>query len=127
MFSGNPGNVWVEHRSRPVGQSNYNWLRIAELVMRILFSYSSFPLRLASAVGAAVAVTSLLLGLIYLIRALVVGFQVQGWATLVVMLAFFNGLLILMLSMLGEYIVRLLNQSSSAESYTVREIVNRHA
>jgi hypothetical protein len=61
-----------------------------------------------------------------LIRALVVGFAVPGWATLVVMLAFFNGLLIMMMSMLGEYIVRLLNQSSSAESYHIREAVNRH-
>jgi glycosyltransferase involved in cell wall biosynthesis len=126
MFSSNPGNVWVEHRSRPVGQSNYNWLKIAELVMRILFNYSSFPLRLASAVGAVVAVISSLLGFSYLIRALVVGFAVPGWATLVVMLAFFNGLLIMMMSMLGEYIVRLLNQSSSAESYHIREAVNRH-
>ncbi len=126
MFSGRPGNVWVEHRSRPVGKSNYNWLRIAELVMRILFNYSSFPLRLASAAGGIVAAVSLLLGIIYLIRALVTGFAVQGWATLVVMLAFFNGLMFMMMSMLGEYIVRLLNQSSSAESYAIREIINRH-
>jgi glycosyltransferase involved in cell wall biosynthesis len=126
MFSSNPGNVWVEHRSRSIGQSNYNWLKIAELVMRILFNYASFPLRLASTVGAVVAIISLLLGFSYLIRALVVGFAVPGWATLVVMLAFFNGLLVLLISMLGEYIVRLLSQSSSAESYSIREALNCH-
>ncbi|MCX6031665.1 MAG: glycosyltransferase family 2 protein [Chloroflexi bacterium] len=126
MFSGSPANVWVEHRSRPVGKSNYNWLKIAELVMRILFNYSSFPLRLASTAGAAVAIVSFLLGFFYLIRALVTGFAVAGWATLVVMLAFFNGLLVLMMSMLGEYVVRLLNQASSAESYHIGEALNRH-
>jgi hypothetical protein len=116
----------VEHRSRPVGKSNYNWLKIAELVMRILFNYSSFPLRLASMAGATVATVSFLLGFFYLIRALVTGFAVAGWATLVVMLAFFNGLLVMMMSMLGEYVVRLLNQTSSTESYHIEEALNRH-
>lgn len=124
MFSAHPANVDVEHRARAVGHSNYTLPKILALVMRILFNYSSFPLRLVSAVGAIVAAVSLLLGLFYLVRGLWTGFSVPGWATLVVMLAFFNGLLILMLSMLGEYIVRLLNQSSQARSYDLREVVD---
>lgn len=37
---------------------------------------------------------------------------------------FFNGVTILMLSMLGEYIVRTLNQTSSREPYHITEIVS---
>ena len=47
MFAVNPANVWVEHQPRPVGKSNYNFFKILELVMRILFNYSSYPLRFA--------------------------------------------------------------------------------
>lgn len=125
MFSASPANVYVEHRARAEGRSNYTLPKIVALVMRILFNYSSFPLRAVSATGAIVAAVSFLLGLFYLIRALITGFSVAGWATLVVMLAFFNGLLILMMSMLGEYIVRLLNQSSQVRSYELREVINR--
>lgn len=123
MFSSNPANVWVEHQSRPLGRSNYNLLKIAELVMRILFNYSSFPLRLVSMMGLMAAFFSLVLGLYYLLRGLFIGSAVPGWTTIAVFLAFFNGLTILLLSMLGEYTVRLLNQTSSADCYHIKEIV----
>jgi polyisoprenyl-phosphate glycosyltransferase len=125
MFSASPANVAVEHRARTVGKSGYSLPKILALVMRILFNYSAFPLKVVSTLGAAIAGLSFVLGLFYLVRALFTGFEVAGWATLVVMLAFFNGLLILMVSMLGEYLVRLLNQSSRDRSYEVAEVVKR--
>ncbi|MFB0536471.1 MAG: glycosyltransferase family 2 protein [Anaerolineae bacterium] len=126
MFSINPSNVWVEHQSRRVGKSNYNLLKIAELVMRILFNYSSYPLRLVSMVGIVISTLSLLLGLYYLWKAIFIGVRVPGWTTVVVLISFFNGIVILILSMLGEYTVRLLNQTSSTESYHVKEIIGPH-
>jgi glycosyltransferase involved in cell wall biosynthesis len=123
MFSANPANVWVEHKLRPVGGSNYNFFKIAELVMRILFNYSSFPLRLVSLIGGAIAGLSFLLGLYFLGKAIFIGTSVPGWASVVVLLAFFNGVVILILSMLGEYTVRLLHQTSQAQSYHIKEII----
>ena len=123
MLSVNASNVWVEHQKRPVGKSNYNLFKIAELVTRILFNYSSYPLRLVSIVGMVISALSLLLGLYYLGKAIFIGVRVLGWTTVVVLLSFFNGMTILILSMLGEYTVRLLNQTSSTESYHVREII----
>jgi glycosyltransferase involved in cell wall biosynthesis len=123
MFSVNPANVGVEHQSRSVGKSNYNLFKIIELVMRILFNYSSFPLRLVSIVGVVISALSLLRGLYYLGKAIFIGVSVPGWTTVVVLLSFFNGITIFILSMLGEYTVRLLNQTSSSESYHVKEII----
>ncbi len=127
MFSTNPGNVWVEHQSRPAGKSNYNLFKIIELVMRILFNYSSYPLRLVSIVGVVISALSLLRGLYYLGKAVFIGVSVPGWTTVVVLLSFFNGITIFILSMLGEYTVRLLNQTSSTQSYHVKEIIGPDA
>lgn len=126
MFSSSPANSWVAHNARPVGKSNYNLLKIAELVMRILFNYSSFPLRAVSTLGMVIAVISFILGLVYLGRAVTVGTSVPGWATLAVLLSFLNGLTLLILGMLGEYVVRLLNQVSSSSSYHVKEVIAHH-
>jgi len=123
MFSDNPTNVWVEHQERSVGTSNYNLFKILELVMRILFNYSTFPLRLVSAIGLTISCLSFLLGLYYLARAVFVGTSVPGWATTVVLLSFFNGMTLLILSMLGEYTMRLLNQVSYVEYYEIKEII----
>lgn len=124
LFATNPANTWVEHHSRPVGKSNYSLLRILELVMRIVFNYSSLPLRVVNFVGISVAGVSFLLGVLYLARALIVGTSVPGWATLVVLLSFLNGLILLMVGMLGEYLVRLLNQISSPQVYYIKEAIN---
>jgi hypothetical protein len=123
MFSANPTNVTVEHKPRPVGKSNYNLLKIIELVMRILFNYSSYPLRLVSFIGGIIAVISFLLGIYFLLKALFVGTTVPGWASTVTLLSFFNGIVILILSMLGEYTVRLLRQTSQAQSYHIKELI----
>ena len=123
VFSVSPENVWVEHRPRTVGKGQYNFAKLAELSRRILFNYSAFPLHLVSMLGMIVSGLSFLLGSYYLARALFVGFSVLGWATVVVLLSFFNGILILIVSMLGEYNIRLLQQINSPSSYHVKEVV----
>jgi hypothetical protein len=96
-------------------------------VLTILFAYSSFPLRLSAGVGFVVSVLSSVIGAAYLLRGLLVGAAVGGWTSLVVLLAFFNGVTILLLSMLGEYVVRTLNQVSALEPYHVIQRVDARA
>lgn len=115
LYSSDRGNVTVRHEPRRVGGSNYSLLRILRLVLTILFSYSSWPLRTASLGGFAVSAVSLVLGAVYLVRGLLFGTQVGGWTTIVVLLAVFNGFTIALLSMLGEYVVRTLNTVSTEE------------
>lgn len=121
MFSTNPGNAWVKHEERSIGKSGYNPIKIAKVMGSILFNYSAFPLRLASALGGAISCLSLLLGLYFLLRAIFGGISVPGWATIIVLLAFFNGIMILILSIIGEYVVRILTQSSTQQLYGIKE------
>jgi len=123
MFATSPVNAWVEHRERTVGKTNYGLYKIVKLVATILFNYSSYPLRLVAAVGMGIAAMSFALGAWYVGLAFVREAEVPGWTTLVVLLSFFNGMVILILSMMGEYVVRMLNQISSSESFHVREVV----
>ncbi|MBZ0294114.1 MAG: glycosyltransferase family 2 protein [Anaerolineae bacterium] len=124
MFSTNRANTLVEHQPRKVGRSNYNFIRIATLVMRILFNYSAYPLRVVSLVGFAVAILSFLAGVFYLLRAIFIGTEVAGWATVVVLLAFLSGVNIIIVSMLGEYLIRLVQQMSESHVYYVKEVIN---
>jgi len=124
LFSNNPGNVSVRHEARTVGKSGYNMVRILRLVLAILFSYSSYPLRAAAMAGFALAALSFLLGGFYLVHGLVHQTAVPGWTTLVVLVSAFNGFIIAMLSMLGEYVVRTLNAVSAVQSFHVIERVS---
>lgn len=124
-YSGSRANAPVEHHPRRIGTSNYDLRRILVLLSTILFNYSSFPLRLVAAMGMATALVSLLLGLYFLVAGLLGDTSVPGWTTIVVMLAFFNGVTMLMLAMLGEYVVRIINQLNMADPYFVRKVVRQ--
>jgi len=123
LFSNNPGNVTVRHEPRSIGSSGYTLVRILRLVLTILFSYSSYPLRAAAVAGFGVAALSFLLGAFYLIHGMVHDTAVPGWTTLVVLVSVLNGFVIAMLSMLGEYVVRTLNAVSVEQSFHVIERV----
>jgi hypothetical protein len=111
--------VPVRHEPRAVGKSTYTSLRIARLVLTILFSYSSYPLRMAALGGFLVSAASFVIGGVYLVRGLTGATNVEGWTTLVVLVSVFNGFTIALLSMLGEYVVRTLNAISAVEPYHV--------
>ncbi len=125
MFSNHRADVLVEHHARQVGSSNYNLIRILRLVMTILFNYSSYPLRFVGLIGFAASGLSFFIGVYYLFRAIVVGVAVPGWASVFVMLAFASSINIVILSMLGEYVIRVLHQVSYTDIYHIRDEVNR--
>jgi glycosyltransferase involved in cell wall biosynthesis len=118
-------NVTVEHRARSVGGSNYTIGRILSLVMRILFSYSPAPLRLASMAGLFTSFVAFALGTGVILHKLISGTNVPGWASMMVALAFTNGMTVLIVSMIGEYTVRVLQQVSSAPTYAISRTLGR--
>ena len=118
-------NVEVHHKSRAIGESNYTVRRILSLVLRILFSYSPAPLRLASAAGLATSFIAFALGVGVIGHKLISGTSVPGWASMMVALAFTNGMTVLIVSMIGEYTVRVLQQVSSTPTYVISRTVVR--
>jgi polyisoprenyl-phosphate glycosyltransferase len=124
MYASNIGNILVEHHDRSEGKSNYTFSKILNLVARLLLNYSSYPLRLLSTIGIAISFFSFLLGLIYLVKGFILGSEVQGWTTLVVLTSFLGGFIIILLGIIGEYLSRILEQISTSKSYHIKEIIN---
>ena len=63
---------------------------------------------------------SFLLGAYYLVRAVLSGSVSPGFPTLVCLLAFCNGVTLLVLALLSEYVVRLVNEVSGIPAYRIR-------
>lgn len=122
-YSARRCNASVQHLPRAEGKSNYTLRKLFRLVATILFNHSTIPLRYAAAFGFLAACSSFLLSLYYLLSAMVTGTNAPGWASLVVLLSFFNGVLILLLSIIGEYLIRILRELGTQRTYEVREVV----
>jgi polyisoprenyl-phosphate glycosyltransferase len=66
---------------------------------------------------------SVLMGLRAIYNTLVYGVAVPGWASTIVIVSFFNGLIMLCLSIFGLYLLRLHQQITRTRmSYTISEL-----
>jgi glycosyltransferase involved in cell wall biosynthesis len=81
------------------------------------------PLRVWTYVGLATSAWALTLAAFYLIRTLLFGVDVPGWATLVVSITFFAGIQLLSLGIIGEYIGRIFAEVKRRPLYLVEERV----
>ena len=117
-------NVPVRHEPRQHGSSNYNLKRSMSLALNLFLSYSSYPLYAVAAICALALVVSLAFGLAVVYRAVFVGTGVPGWASVIVILTFFNALSLFCLFIFGIYLSRISQQISRQRvSYTIGEML----
>ena len=121
LHAGKMANVMTKHDKREVGQSNYGLIQLIKLVSRLLFNYSSFPLRLVSGIGILVSFLSFVGGIGYAAKSYFLGVSVPGWTTIVVLLSFLLGFTLIILGIMGEYMVRMMSQLASQQPYQIRE------
>jgi glycosyltransferase involved in cell wall biosynthesis len=121
--AGSIANLDVRHDKRIQGKSTYNPLKILELVRRITFSYSIELLRASSRVGMVVSLVSFLLSAALTIRGVLINGVVPGWTSMVTATSFFAAIIILLLSMIGEYLAIVLLQTSGTPAYREAGIV----
>lgn len=124
MYSTKIENTMVEHHDRFDGKSNYTFQKIFSLMSNLLINYSSYPLKVLSTIGFVVSSLSFFIGLFFLISGFIGGVKVAGWTTLVVLVSFLGGFIIILLGLIGEYLSRILDQISNQKSYYVKEIVD---
>ena len=83
MSASKMANVKTEHHSREIGSSNYTLVRILKLMARLLFNYSSYPLKMVSGAGIIISLLSFVAGMFYIGKSVLLGIDVEGWTTIV--------------------------------------------
>lgn len=117
-------NVPVRHDARKHGSSNYNLRRSLRLAANLIFSYTSYPLYAIAAMSALAFLFAGLFGMTVFLRALVAGSSVAGWASTIIAVSFFQGVLLFCMAILALYVSRINQQlSRNRQTYTIGEIV----
>ena len=116
-------NVPVRHELRRFGQSNYNLKRSFVLAFNLLLSYSPYPLYLVVALCFAAFAFSVGIGAWVLWRS-ISGYTMPGWASTIMAISFFNGLILLALVVHGLYLSRMNQQiTRSRVGFTIGELL----
>lgn len=113
------GGLPVAHAERPEGSSSYNLSRLLNLALDIILAYSDKPLRLTVKLGLAISATAFLFVLVTLVRYLLGHTWEAGYASLIISVWFFAGLLLSVLGMVGLYIGKTFEQVKNRPIYVV--------
>ena len=122
--------AWVGFRSigvpfdvseRAHGQSSFSLHKLFSFAFDGITSFSTIPLKLWIYVGFVISCLAFLTGSFYLIRTLLFGVDVPGFASLIVSIMFFAGMQLLSLGILGEYIGRIFAEVKRRPLYIIGE------
>ncbi len=120
-------NVEVDHREREVGRSGYTLGKLLTLWMNGFTAFSVTPLRVSTWCGCIFAVFGFLYGIYTIIKHFVVGIAPWGYDSLMSMLSFIGGMILMMLGLTGEYIGRMYIGMNNAPQYIIREMTQESA
>lgn len=115
-------NIVLKHEKRKYGRSNYTIRKLVQISLNLLVNHSTIPLNIFSYIGLIVSILSLFLGTVYILNQLFSGQAPPGWTSLVVLISFYNALILIIFFVLGIYISRLLKESSDQKQYSVRKV-----
>ena len=116
-------NVDVEHFDREQGTSGYTLKTLMRLWFAIL-NFSMMPLRLASILGIAFGLIGFFSGVGVVIAKILNPAMAAGWPSIMAVLLFCSGIILMSLGFIGEYLGRVFMTVNKAPQYVVREKVD---
>jgi glycosyltransferase involved in cell wall biosynthesis len=105
--------------ARFAGASKYSLSKMRRLAIQGVTSLSVKPLHTAAYLGFFFSFSSLLY-IPYVIYAFYTGQEVSGWASLIMTVAFFGGVQLIILGIIGIYIGKMFMQSKNRPNYIIR-------
>jgi len=106
---------------RQSGESSFNYRRLIGLALTGITAFSNWPLRVWTSVGFIISSASILYAMWIIIRTLVWGVVLPGWATLTVAVFFLGGIQILSIGVIGEYLARIYTEVKGRPGHIVAE------
>lgn len=113
--------IEYERDERLAGETKYPLKRMIKLSLDGITSFSYKPLKLAGYLGALLSASGFLYLMYVLYLAIFTDAAVKGWASMIGITLTFNGFVLLMLGILGEYIGRIYDETKGRPLYIVQE------
>jgi len=120
--------AWVGFRSvavmydvheRRAGKSSWGFVKLTELAITGITSFSDIPLRVWGFMGFLVSLISLIYAIYIVTVTLVYGADLPGFPSIIVAIMFLGGIQLLSIGILGEYIARIFTEVKRRPKYII--------
>lgn len=114
--------VPLKRDARFAGTSGYNLSKMLSLTFARIFSFSLFPIRLATYTGFTITLLSFIVGIVLIIRRFM-GLVAPGWTSIIVLILFLFGLNFAFLGIIGEYLGKIFLETKQRPKFIISKIV----
>ncbi len=113
--------IMFDREPRFQGNTTWNYWKLWNFALDGITSFTFLPLKVWSYIGLSVSFLSLLYASFLIIRTLLFGVEVPGYASLMVAVLFLGGIQLITLGIMGEYLGRVYEEVKARPLYFVRE------
>lgn len=113
-------SVLFDRKPRFKGATTWNYWKLWNFAIDGITSFSFLPLKIWGYVGLIISFVSLLYAAFLVLRTLIFGTDVPGYASLMVAVLFLGGVQLLTLGIIGEYLARVYEEVKARPLYLVR-------
>ena len=109
---------------RAAGTTKWNFKKLMNYAIEGIVGFSTKPLRIATYLGMLTAAAALIYLLIVVLQKLIVGIDVPGYATNIVLILLLGGMQLFCIGIIGEYVGKIFEQSKHRPIYIPKEILS---
>ena len=117
--------IEFERRERQAGLTKFNYWRLWNFALDGITSFTTLPLRVWSYFGLFVAAMAFFYAAYIIVRTLVFGVDVPGYASLITIVLFLGGIQLVSLGVLGEYLGRVYIEVKHRPLFIVENVYER--
>ena len=113
--------IQFDRGDRVAGTTSWSMWKLMKLGIDGIISFTTAPLHIATWLGIVISILAFIYLLFVLIKTILFGDPVAGFPTLISVILFLGGVLLLCVGILGEYIARMYSETKRRPGYLVRE------
>ncbi len=114
-------SILFDREPRLNGTTTWNYWRLWNFAIDGITSFSFLPLKVWSYVGLVISLLSFIYATFLVIRTLIFGVDLPGYASLMVTVLFLGGIQLITLGIIGEYLGRVYEEVKGRPLYLVRD------
>ena len=112
-----------EQPPRVAGSTKWNYLKLLNLAIKGWTSFSVLPLRIISFTGFLVSVLAFIYLIVIVLDALIFGNPIAGYPSMMSVILFLGGFVLLALGIIGEYLGIIYRETKKRPYYFVNEVI----
>ncbi|OCT16100.1 glycosyl hydrolase [Paenibacillus pectinilyticus] len=111
--------ILFDRDPRAAGETKWNYVRLFDLAIEGITSFTTTPLRLSTISGGVISVCAFIYMLFIIIKTILYGADVAGYPSIITVILFLGGIQLLSLGILGEYLGKVFNETKRRPLYFV--------